>query len=95
MSTHIKLGDIPLDSEQTIRKAWCDSKDGHRVIPVDEAYSYIDYCYDGNNNISTVSAYYKSTKEKTQVSFVADCCGSLDGTYFTFTHSVRDAGIRK
>ena len=49
MSTKIKLGEIPLDYAQTIRKAWVDARDAHRVIPLSPEFnrSIPEYNADG------------------------------------------------
>jgi hypothetical protein len=85
MSSNIKLGDIVLDSAQTTRKAWCDDKDGHRVVPVNVDYNKVDYTYKANGQICTVEYSYDNNAESTKTTFVADSCCSLNGKSFTLS----------
>ena len=83
MSSDIKLGDIPLDSAQTIRKAWCDDKDGHRVIDVNIDWNIVENTYDSCGKISKTEYFHESDAESTKVTFVSDCCSNLCGTSFS------------
>lgn len=80
------LGEVPLDSAQTVRKAWDNDKLGHRVVPVYEPYSYAEYTYNTDGSINTVSFYYNYEEEISTAGFVADVSSSLNGKSFTFYH---------
>lgn len=82
MSSDIKLGDIPLDAQQTLRKAWCDDKDGHRSVQVNVDYNIIEHTYDNCCRITKVEYFHESDAESTKITYVADCCSSLDGKSF-------------
>lgn len=88
MSECIKLGDIPLDSAQTIRKAWCDSKDGHRTVAVNVDYNIVEHTYNDCGQLSKVEYFHESEAESTKITFTSDCCSDLNGKHFTlFSHN--------
>lgn len=82
MSDRIKLGEIPLDAQQTLRKAWCDDKDGHRVIPVYVDYNVTEYIYDDCGRVEKIELYYESEAESTKIEPIANTACALIGKYF-------------
>ena len=77
----------PLCSSQTITKAWDNDKAGHRVVPISDQFSYVDYCYNVDGSVNTLKFYCNQSKEKTKITPNKCCSGNLDGTSFTLTHA--------
>ena len=77
------LGDIPLDSAQTIRKAWDDSKKGHRVVPVKDKYNCLFFTYDSDGNLTLAEYFDDNCPEKSKATFTGDCSGDLDGKHIS------------
>lgn len=94
MSTKFSVGEIPLDSAQTIRKAWVDERDAHRVIPLNPLYNRTLPEYNSNGTLDCISYYYDKIAEVTEITFNADVAGSLDGTEFDL-YSGRDLTLYK
>lgn len=82
---NIPLGEVPLDSAQTIRKAWDNCALGHRVVPVNVNYNIVEKVYNDDGFLSTVYFYHESDAESTKVTFVADASCSLIGTSFAIS----------
>ena len=76
------LGCVPLDSAQTIRKAWDHCNLAHRTITVNVDYNIIEHSYDSCGKITTVEYFHEADAESTKLTVLADCCSNLDGTSF-------------
>lgn len=94
MSSSIKLGEIPLDSQQTLKKAWCDDRDAHRVLPLNLRYNRVIPAYNADGTLSTICYFFDDQSEVTKVTFNADSCASLNGKIFDIREG-RDATLYK
>lgn len=94
MSTKFSVGEIPLDAAQTIRKAWVDARDAHRVIPLNPLFNRTIPEYNTDGTLSAICYYHDDIQEVTEITFIADSAGSLDGRIFDI-YSARDETLYK
>ena len=76
------LGCVPLDSAQTIRKAWDNCNLGHRVVEVNVDYNIVEHTYDNCGKLTSVEYFHEADAESTKITLVADCCSNLNGKSF-------------
>jgi hypothetical protein len=76
------LGDIPLDSQQTLRKTYDETQIAHRVSKVNLQYDRIEYVYNDNGQIESVCYVHDIDSEITKVKFTADESADLELSHF-------------
>ncbi len=100
--TGTPLGCIPLDSAQTIRKTYVDSKQAHRTIQISEPWNKVSYTYNNSCQVTTATYIWEEIAEVTEVTTNDDVCSSLNdqgfilftkiGTQFRIRYNVSGAG---
>lgn len=76
------LGCVPLDSAQTVRKAWDNCNLAHRTVPVNVDYNIVEHSYDPCGKLTSVEYFHEANAESTKLTVLGDCCSSLNGKAF-------------
>ena len=76
------LGCVPLDSAQTIRKAWDHCNLAHRTLTVNVDYNIVENTYNDCGRITKVEYFHEADAESTKLTILADCSSNLCGKSF-------------
>lgn len=77
-----KLGCIPIDAIQSLRKVYDQCNESHRVTVVPFNYNVVSNTYNSDGTLQKADYYYDTEAEETTIVFTDDCCGNLDGKSF-------------